>query len=641
MSIASRYTLKVELASSGGPLTASPTWTDATTKVRAADVIKATRGRQSEQSSTSPGSASFTLSGWAGDAPAAMIGRRVRVTTTLDAVAYSLWAGHITDWSDTWDGAGVRVSQVSAVGILEVLARDESPGLFYATLAALEPLSWWPLDDPTGTTARDIRGQSPLTVAQAAGASGAWDFQAGPVFDENPWAAATPVSAVNGKSLWGQLRGLRADQDFTVAIVNRGDGTAASRWDDVVLLRNEAAVGPYVGSYFSIRRDAVPAVYPWQLLFNGTGGSSAGTADLSNPHLLVATWSASTHTATLWVDGYVEVTDALGPAYPPTGYWEFISIGSRTGVAPAGNYAHLAVWQRVLSSAEITGLATAAVHAKGFGITMPATNRWHAIGASAGVPDTMRVVYGTDAASMPAQPIKGVTTADALGAVEYAEQGILAETATGQVALWCNDQRDLLTPAVTLDARTEVLNDFRLRTNTSGLVNDYTITSGATGAQYQAANTDSVTANGRRSQSGTAWLAADSDVQALGAYLAYRDSNPSPRSDQIVVDMETLAARSKAAGILGLEPGDTLALAYLPDGVTRLLEVQGFDDEVGPAQWRRTIRVAPSRAESWVLDSPTLSVLGTTTVPQYGLPRPSAELALLRGAVFYIDAEMT
>lgn len=608
MSLASAYTVKVEIAADGGPLTASPAWTDASALLRAADSIQATRGKQSEQSSASPGSLSFTVAGWAGDDPPDMIGRRVRITTTSPTAA-PIAAGHITDWIDTWDDAGTRVSQVTAVGILEALARGESQGLYRSALAAVSPLLWWPLDEPAGSSAaRDVVNGLVVTATQT-GSGGTIDLGAGPVFDERTWSAFTPVGATNGKYLQGPLSDVfRGDQDFTISCVSAT--TTLNRIPCAFLVDSTTLK---LGQILTINHNGSVGS---GLTYNGSWTYGAQLGD-GLPHHFLFTYTAATNTVAGFIDGVACTASATSPS-PVTTEWSYAAVGGAPGFCFDGNVADVAVWQRALSGDEAAALWDAASHTYGIAQTQAATGRFDTLATAAGVPSELRTRTGTAGATMCRQPVAGGSLADALADVETAEQGIVGETAEGKVALWCADQRRSTTPAATLDARSEVLNDFRLSTSTSGLVNEHTATSGLTGALFTVLDEASITANGRRSTSSTVYLADDDDTQMLAGWLAHKDAVPSPRSDQIVVDMETLTRTGTYANVLALELGDLLQVGHLPDGSTRSLEVVGFNDDIGSSQWRRTIRVAPiiSR-EWWVLDSATLSQLDTTTKPGY------------------------
>ena len=137
------YTLKVEVATTGGPLTESPTWLDVTDKVRVADGVTSSRGRSQENADAQPGSLSLTLDD-SSLVSTEMIGRRVRVTVAIvgqpvsyddassydgsvdydSTAAYAVWAGHVSDFDQEWDSSLTKVVRLRAVGVLEALARD-------------------------------------------------------------------------------------------------------------------------------------------------------------------------------------------------------------------------------------------------------------------------------------------------------------------------------------------------------------------------------------------------------------------------------------------------------------------------------------------------------------------------------------
>lgn len=607
----------VEVASDGGPLSASPTWVDRTADVLAGSPIRATRGRQSEQADVSPGSASFTLRG-VSDSATGLIGRRARVTATYSATEYPVWAGHVTDADDEWDGSLTRLLSVRAVGPLEVLSRDEMQGAFYGAMKQTQPLLWWPLDEPAGSTqARDIVGDNPVTVTQV-GTGGTLDFGAGPVWDETEWVALTPVNSTNGKYLrtpLGVTTGIRSDEDFSLACV----GATTSATGIAFGLDIDGPVGAFValsGAQFNDGLVLNPSTY--------TDGK---------PHLCVLTYDASSGTVEYWFDGVSKGTDTV-TVWTPDGAWQTASVGGFAGGSLAdGNVAHAAAWQRMLSDDEVLALWSAAevsldVAASGF-------TRFGHVADTAGLPTGMRDTDGTSAVSMLSMPFKGTTAVAAMGVVESDEAGVLTESASGSVVLQGRDVRADHVPDVTLDARYDVLNAFRVRTGTSGLVNDATVTRDA-GNTFTSVNQRSVDEHGRRTVSETSYSDADDHAEELAGWLANRNALPSPRSDQIVLDMETMHRRGLLASVLLLDVSSLVEVTQLPGGGSLLLDVEGFDDEVALGSWRRTLRVSPHFVpaqlnEGYLLDA-TGSRLGL--VGGHG----SEGFELLSDAALWLDA---
>lgn len=754
MAIEDVVDVAVEVASDGGPLTASPTWVDRTADVLAGSTIRATRGRQSEQADASPGSASFTLRD-VSDSATGLIGRRARVTahyldgsanllpaadqsmttgfdwvadyqvssvalatspvyegthslaitvstaegvirwptsgvdgvlaspgerftatawvrcdtdsswyavirglawdsggssvgvsgqTVVDPIGQStwtllsstftvpegaafvgialnfgnianntvihvdqaglfrvnpVWAGHVTDADEEWDGSLTRLLSVRAVGPLEVLSRNEMPGVFSEAMRQAQPLLWWPLDDPAGSTqAREANGWAPLVPVQVAGTAGTVDFGAGPVFDESLWTAITPASATDGKGLRVGLTGVTGDADHSFALI-----MATPTVGRGIVHFYGPAVSPFLSTQFNLEYSGKVSLIKYDS--SGTVYTTGTSFGDGSPHLLVATYDAASTTMSLYADGVLQGT--MTAATKATPYSEIL-VSHVPGAMFNGNVSHIAVFSRCLDADEVGALWSAAEVSLASAQT--GFERFGVLLAAAGVGSTMRETAGTSAVTLLSQPVKGASATNSVSAVGIDEAGVLTESAAGAVVLHGRDVRADHTPDLTLDARYDVVNDFRVRTGTSGLVNDATVTRDA-GNTFTSVNQRSVDDHGRRTVSETSYSDSDDHAEELAGWLANRNALPSPRSDQIVLDMETMHRRGLLASVLLLDVSSLVEVTQLPGGGSLLLDVEGFDDEITPGSWRRTLRVSPHFVPARLDEGYLLDATGT------------------------------
>lgn len=148
------FTVEIGFDSSAATALGSVSWTDVTADVRAWSI---NRGRQSELSTYSAGSASVTLdnrsrtydpSNTAGSYYGKILPRRrLRITLTAGAVTAAIFTGYVADWSMEWPEQGIDSTvTVSATDAFEVLSTLPQPGSAYAGEVLTDgPIGYWPL----------------------------------------------------------------------------------------------------------------------------------------------------------------------------------------------------------------------------------------------------------------------------------------------------------------------------------------------------------------------------------------------------------------------------------------------------------------------------------------------------------------
>lgn len=636
------YEARVQVAFDAGPFNASPTWTDITEDVLADEGLTFSRGARSVGGKPGPGLADLRVKNWAEGSKVAgrwtpgvaagpwhplKLKRRFRIQARYAGGSWvDLWGGHLTDYTPSWIGAGKAVCDLSASDLLSALSLLKAfPNAILAEQLYDDPVLCYPLDDSEGSVTAGDRtsGARPsLTVAQL-GSGGTIDFGSGSFGPEaSTCAAFTRVDGANGKYLVGSLAGLgmaATDPRLTVeAFVKPGPSA-----DYLGLLGVQSSDGLGGNDWVGL----ATGLGGQTIIRGGTlaGSVTAGTG----AYLLPDTWhhvvmqlemSAGTMTAYYYVDaalqGYCVVP--LDPHNMAT-LW----VGrDRNILAPFdGQIAGVAVYPYLLSGARIADHYLALTGWAG----ELTGGRFQRLCRLAGLPSGLiSVASSTGGGTMGAQPVGGKTLTSSLNEVAATEQGSVEIDRTGLLRFAGRDLRRGAPSLVTLDARTDILNDFEgLPYNDEGLLNDVTV-SRVGGATQRAVNAASALELGTISDSIEVYVEDDGQALSLAEWLANINAEAQLRAPVIKVSMAALAARSpaKVPTVMAFERGQRLTVSDLPDGLpatTLDLFVEGMSDAWGKNDWIRTITTSSlwRNGAVWILGDPFYSVLGTSTILGY------------------------
>ena len=147
----------VEIGFDHGPYTASPTWTDVTSYVRAVNI---SRGRDSDQSNFESGTATVVLDNrdrrfdpfhTTGPYYGKLLPRRqIKITGTVSGFVYGVFRGFVSGWPVELAEAGYDSTvTLSCFDLLGLLADEELPdNLAGQYIQSLGARHYWPLDDP-------------------------------------------------------------------------------------------------------------------------------------------------------------------------------------------------------------------------------------------------------------------------------------------------------------------------------------------------------------------------------------------------------------------------------------------------------------------------------------------------------------
>jgi len=276
--------------------------------------------------------------------------RLLRVMVNHDGRLRQMWKGYITNIrpgfsvSDSW-------VEIEAVESHNQAQREMPPSVLWQTIEDLDPWWWWPLSESGGLVAYN-RGRNQLDAGYFA-----TGFSDPPIA---PWTTETSVHFEKAGSSYALAAGgnINVPMPCTVMCWTRGVGAGVSS-NNVALSTGQVGIlavgdlGLYVGS-----TEARFAVSDGTTVsqFIGVPG-----LDTNSPHLVVGrydpagslrinvdpgtSYAASNSVAAMGQrprDGYVVVGNALSTNLPHT-----------------NSLAHVAVWDRLLSDAELASLGVA------------------------------------------------------------------------------------------------------------------------------------------------------------------------------------------------------------------------------------------------------------------------------------------
>ena len=548
--------------------------------------------------------------------------------STSRTVTYPLWAGHITDHTPGWVGAGKATCGLSCSDLLAALARvDALPDLMVGEQLTESPSYLWPLDDSEdSTTAGNRTGAAAAILTRTAVGSptnAALDFGGASTPTGQPSATFTPDSLTAGYSLNGDVAGLGATNGLVIECAVKPEGSTAGVQPLILLLDDGTgawlAVCREVGYGISIRQGTRLA-----------GWTGTPTAYMDATLGLWATVGVRLYSG----GGTIEITGG-GPGAgsifgggtiggPGSGFSPTVvyvggvagNIVATNGATFEGSLANVALYASDWANATPTRLTT---HLGSFSPAL-ADVRFEGLCRSTGLPTAL---YSADASTqqvLPA-PTAGRQLTAALNEVADSDRGSINVDAEGALRFSGRDTRHGVATSVTLDARTDILNSLDgLAYNDEDLVNDVTVTRDG-GATVRHVNQASADEYGSLTDTADVIVNSDDDAQALAEWLANVHSQPAIKAPTLRVSMLNIASRSSstAAALCALDLGQRITVTNLPAGLpatTLDLFVEGISDDIGADDWVRTITTSniTRGGAVAVLDDDTYGLLDDTFI---------------------------
>lgn len=615
------FTVGVEIAPADTPRTASPTYVDVTSYVRASAGVSLTAGRSNEfDPQAQPGTASFelrntdarfTVGNAASPYAPVQIRRPCRVRVTHGGVVYPLWQGFVDSWGNGRDGT-VGVTRVKASDRL-ARAGMKLPAALLADMLADSPSFLFPLGDAFGSTrAGDVSGARvpSLTVTQV-GSGGSLDFGSGtaPGPDEGTVAAFTRVDATNGKRLVSAgstpLNGSTTGE--TLAAMVRPSTTSAQ------MSAARAYFGPDTFGYCDL---GVSSTGKARAVINDgvsvsvtlTGTSTLSTTATSDIAVTQSAPSSGTVTVRLYVNGVQEATTTYTRDLVVS--FDRLTVGGTSaGDMWDGQVSHVRGYLTELSASRLLS------HANGRTgwVGELSGARFERQCMAAGLPSGSYTATGTGSATMAAQPTAGRTLLEVVREIAEAELGVVYVDPSGVLTLGVRGDRYNVPVALTLDATKpgHVGMDFTAETDDAYIVNDYTVDRPG-GATQRVVDAASVAAYDTHAESATLYVDSDDQARTAAEWRVFTGSQPSPRTSSLTVDAVAYAASgADVSALMGVRLGDRVQVVNLPSDTSATptldLFVEGVAWRIEKETIRVTLTVSPMGAAGavFVWDDPT------------------------------------
>jgi hypothetical protein len=600
--------VEVHIAFNAGYTTpaASRTWTDVSQYVELHEGIDIDFGRQDERSTADANTLTLTLDNSDGRFtagrsaspyyPDVKIGRPIRVRVTPPGGStVTRFVGFVDEWPVEWEGADryakAKMKASSRLSRLGLSAKLRS--MPEQAIAATQPVRWWTMGDPSGSTAAtEVFGRESLPAISVGGYTTPVVFGSatGPATD-----GLTGVQFVGLDAPFGSLTGMVLYSMDAASALPAGPQSVRA-W---VRLDGLCAIDTLIvdlgnGIYLYVTPAGVVRT---------TVCTGPNIAD-GRGHDIVVTRNGTSEI--LYVDG-VAVSTAARPM-PNAG--RYLSAGWYSG-----SMAHLAIYATALSAGDIATMSSSVLTGNSGERTDQRAVRlldWASVPATEFTTDT-----GVE--TMAYQSTSGQSVVDALREVEVTEGGVLFDDRDGNVRLRNRSHRYLATPAATLNMSAQHVGaDYSPKLDRSTLLNDVEVSNPTTEQKVRAVDTASSDEYGIATGSVTSLALTTDPLQQKANWLINSYAQPRTRVPSLTVDVLAHQGLTPSAQtLLGVTVGDLLAVTNAPmqaDTTAPSYFVEGYTERIGPESYELSFNLSPAQPTlgTFVLDSATRGVLDTS-----------------------------
>lgn len=569
-------------------------WTDLTPWLRLSGGVRYERGRSEDLTSVLSGNLSFTLDNrdrrfepqYDGSPYYPYITARtpVRVTAVWQGASYELFRGFTVRWEPAPVDIGVDdTCEVTATDIAGIAAASDIDGGYLNPYIADADGWHWPLDELTGSTAREV-----LTPLDAAGSISAFEL-------------GDDTFATSGVSV-GQYPLVETEAVYfnptTVDLGNDGEGTIGFWFRD----RGTTTTPAYAVAI----SDATETYYTWKIGIESDGGllvdwtsdgSTAGAVQLvSATDLMNGAWHyltvVRTGSGTSWkvaayVDGVSVANNVTGPVETP-----YAGPTTRNAFMEdtIGNFGQLSVLNEALSEVAVEEVYLS------FLDTLPRQNagdRVEALLDYLGVPTSMRNI-DVGKSVMISENLTGTNLLEGFQSAAVTEYGLFTVCGCGRASFFQRGTRTASADTITISAAGPQFAALEWTQPDDYLANVVVASLGADGDDsVSAIDRDSVALYGPRREQ----LALRSDDRAVAR--SYVDHVLATRSatDRRVRQMTVLGSADHFTTLLGMELNSRLRLCYAPKGGGADIDWYGFVEwlsvDIGQPVWSFTVRASP------------------------------------------------
>lgn len=569
-------------------------------------------------------------------------------------VIYGVHRGFIERWPSTWNHQGMfGCAQIDTVDGFAALAAMKLRTEFRNAVLAKEPTSYWPLNEPAGsTTFVDASGNAgaPLTV---------WS---------SPYGAPTPIAAGTnldpgivgdpggtGVKFTGDTVSVSTQQGQVISTARPGTagyfyalgGGGGAPWAASMAVWVNSTTTTYASNSvvlatiksYSINADsriqlslAGSPKMPTATIVNRsrpiipTSLSVTGSVDVLDGrwHLIVATATQDATSATIriFVDGVLAGTSTTptNPSFPLIGTSStFVEAGGNfspsgyTGTVD-GTLAHLALWNRQLATAEVTDLWNAA---QGYPGEQSGTRIARYLSGRYGGASALDVGQSTMGVS---GLTGGTSLLDAVQGVALSEDGNLWCNGAGILTFFSRTRRYLATTSTwtfgeqNLPYEGDIAYDF----DPQLVYNDVAVTNEG-GVVAQAQDATSQLNYGPRSLQRTINVSSDNEATDAANWLLSTHKDPHQRIATLTIKPSANPALWPVA--LGAEIGDRVTVKRATAaGYTMTADyfIEQISHSQSPDSWTVQFQMSPAfPVQVWILGDATYGQLDVSTVLSY------------------------
>ncbi|UBU10039.1 hypothetical protein [Nonomuraea gerenzanensis] len=528
-------------------------------------------------------------------------------------VEYHRFTGFVDRWPHQWSNGVLGLASITATDRQKLLGRDKIRAALSQEILGSNPLVYYPLSEPQGSTQGGNLASTPQPdmLAQQSGIGGTYAFGEAGGPDESTGVLLTPVDINNGQLLVSSLTTpLGGVAGISVAVwVNFGP-TPQTGQNRLIFVDNGTDTTHFRINY-------APSTNSLSVGVRLPGGSTAGSTtsfnlDNNELHLVVATAQlvAGTVQIRCYIDGVMGINTS--PAMTGTTWPALtrIRVGGLPGSAldppemMSGLVSNVCAWNSVLTQAQAQALSDAR---DGFAGELSGA-RAARIAGWAGITDT---AFDAGSSLMDRHPAGEQALLAAFKQIAFSEAGLFFISGDGYAVLHGRDRRQF-PPAVSITLSADQLGvDLQFTMDDQLLANDVSVSrSGRTVTRV--VDQASIDAH-----EGTYAISIDtllySDVEALdrASYTLYTYGNPQPRAGQISVDAHSLG--TVWGMMLGSDIGDRMEITSLPsEAPSSTLELwcEGVADVITDSTWRFVLDTSPFRdAPVFILDDPEFGTL--------------------------------
>jgi hypothetical protein len=572
--------------------------------------------------------------------------------STSGPVLYSVFTGYVERWPSRWDFQGTYgMAEITCVDSLAVLSQQAVHGEVANQILSYQPAYYWPLWEPQGASsfaeASGNNGPSlGLMVSKYGAGSGVSAGQSSAITGD-PGGVAAQFFPDQATSSNGTAIGAGRSANKTTGIV-AVPATPGSAWGATLAAWvhcDAVGVAPNVAGDIALVGEVTGnnTTLPIGMFMQGDativaevgyavgGGASAGYVQAittkkindGNWHHIVSTVSqnSTNTTVTVWIDGTsaastTVTTSSLGGMLPSNATSVMVGGENDTGRVTQmfdGEIAHVALWNSVLSSSQISTLNTAG---GGFWGESSGTRVTRLANIYYTIPSFADVGSSTMGFSL-AQ--NGNFALDVMNDVAISEQGFLFVDAGGTLRFKGRNSRFLATTSQWTFGELEVpyLDDINYSLDPTQVYNDVEVTRSG-GIVQHVTDPTSILANFDRQLTQTIGIAYDSETIDHANYLLWRYKTPVERLGALTIDAGSNPYGAFAT-VLGMELNQRITVKRRNPVFTMshdfFLEKLDHSIDFSAGQWTVGIQASPvDRQQVWIVGDPVFGQLDVSAV---------------------------